>query len=65
MKRTKITGNASNGQIKVTVNNWKDKAIARRKENEQLKKRIKELTTSRDGWKSKYKFLKKKMQKTH
>lgn len=29
---------------------WKDKAIARRQENEALKKRIIELTQSRDAW---------------
>ena len=31
------------------------KAISRREENEKLKKRIKELTESRDSWKEKYK----------
>jgi len=29
---------------------WKVRAIDRRLENKALKKRIKELTTSRDGW---------------
>lgn len=32
---------------------WKAKAIARRQENEALKKRIVELTQSRDAWKLK------------
>ena len=33
---------------------WKERAIIRRAENKALKKRIKELTKSRDGWKTKY-----------
>ncbi len=32
---------------------WKDRAIVRRYENKQLKKRIKELTLSRDTWREK------------
>ncbi len=32
---------------------WKDKAIQRSKEMKQLKKKIKELTLSRDAWKEK------------
>jgi hypothetical protein len=32
---------------------WKQKAIARRLENKELNKRRKELTLSRDKWKSK------------
>lgn len=32
---------------------WKDRAINRRLENKKLKKRIKELTISRDSWKEK------------
>lgn len=32
---------------------WKDRAISRRLINKELKKRIKELTDSRDTWKSK------------
>ena len=32
---------------------WKEKAIARRQENEALKKRIIELTQSRDAWRLK------------
>lgn len=31
-------------------NDWKVRAIDRRVENKALKKRIKELITSRDGW---------------
>ena len=33
-----------------SVRGWKDKAIARRQENEALKKRSVELTQSRDSW---------------
>ena len=32
---------------------WKSKAIDRSKETKQLKKKIKELTISRDDWKAK------------
>lgn len=39
-------------------NFWKDRAINRRLENKMLKKRIKELTISRDNWKTKYMFVK-------
>jgi t-SNARE complex subunit (syntaxin) len=31
--------------------NWETRAKERRIENKRLKKKIKELTTSRDGWK--------------
>lgn len=34
---------------------WKSKSVQRNAENKELKKRIKELTNSRDGWKEKYK----------
>ena len=34
-------------------NEWQKKAKERRLENKSLKKRIKELTISRDGWKTK------------
>ena len=34
-----------------SLRKWKTKAIARRQENEALKKRIVELTQSRDAWK--------------
>ena len=36
------------------IKKWKTKAISRRKENDYLKKREKELRKSRDKWKSKY-----------
>ena len=36
-----------------SVRGWKDKAIARRRENDALKKRIIELTQSRDAWRLK------------
>jgi len=39
-------------------NIWKDRAIDRRYENKYLKKRIKELTQSRDNWKEKHKAVK-------
>jgi len=58
VKQTKKTGKTSDGHAKVKANNWKGKAIARRKENEKLRKRLKELKASRDGWKNKYKALK-------
>ena len=48
----------SKGQTKNRENSWKTKAICRREENERLRKRIKELTASRDNWKEKYKCLK-------
>lgn len=32
---------------------WETRAKARRAENKRLKKKIKELTASRDGWKDK------------
>jgi len=35
------------------TNEWKDKAISRSKETKQLKKKIKELTISREDWKAK------------
>ena len=41
-------------------NSWKDKAKNRRKEVEQLKKRVKELEKSRNTWKSKANKLRKK-----
>jgi len=58
VKQSKKTGNPSKGQSKVTNNKWKDKAIARRKENEKLRKRNKELILSRAGWKTKYQAAK-------
>jgi hypothetical protein len=35
-------------------NDWKVRAIERRYENKELKKRINEITESRDKWKVKY-----------
>jgi hypothetical protein len=40
--------------------NWKDRAKNRRIENKALKKRIKELTISRDKWKIKAQYFQKK-----
>lgn len=53
MTTTKKTRNPSKGQVKYTATDWKSKAIFRRKENEKLHKRIRELEASRDGWKRK------------
>lgn len=41
---------------------WKERAIVRRTENKSLKKRIKELTSSRDSWRQKSTELKKENQ---
>lgn len=57
MKKKKAARKLSEGQAKDRVKNWKDKAIARRQENERLRKRIKELEASRALWKDKYKTL--------
>ena len=48
----------SKRQDEVRIKNWKTKAISRRKENDYLKKREKELIQSRDSWKEKYKAAK-------
>ena len=55
MKQSKKTRKLSDGQTKVKENNWKRKAISRRQENDKLKKRLKEVTESRDNWKKKWK----------
>lgn len=49
----------SKGLTKDSNNSWKTKAVSRSKETAKLRKRIKELTASRDNWKTKYKDLKK------
>ncbi|GAI19459.1 unnamed protein product [marine sediment metagenome] len=41
-------------------NYWKQRAIGRRMENKAIKKRVKELIISRDGWKTKYMKSKEK-----
>lgn len=46
------------------IKNWKSKAISRRKENEYLKSRHKELIASRDNWKRKYQIEKSKHETT-
>jgi hypothetical protein len=51
VKQSKKTRNLPIGQDKNKLNNWKKKAITRRKEIERLRKRVKELTGSREGWK--------------
>jgi hypothetical protein len=58
VKRPKITKNPSEGQGKDNANTWKDKALSRGAENTLLRQRIKELTASRDNWKTKYNTLK-------
>lgn len=40
---------------KQTKKDWKGKGKKRREENKKLKKRIEELSISRDKWKEKYK----------
>lgn len=52
-----------NGRNKDSTNNWKKKAIARRKEIDTLKKRIKEVIISRDNWKEKHQEEKKSGEK--
>lgn len=65
MKTSKKTRKSNTGQNKNTNNTWKIKAISRGKENAKLRKRIKELTTSRDTWKQKHKELNKGVKKTN
>lgn len=64
MKQSKTQGNLSIGQDKDSGNIWKNKAIFRGEENCALRKRIKELISSRDSWKSKYQELQKEEDKT-
>lgn len=59
MKHKKVQENLSKGHDKDTAKNWKNKAISRGKENNFLRKRIKELQASRASWKDKYFALKK------
>jgi hypothetical protein len=63
VKRSKKTRKSNTGPYKYTDNTWKSKAIFRGKENTKLRKRIKELTISRDSWKQKHKELKKYIKK--
>jgi len=42
---------------------WKSKALQRRAENKELKKRIKEKEQSRDKWKEKYMVQKQECEK--
>lgn len=58
MQKQKIEGDLSQGRVKDTLNTWKVKAISRREENAKLRKRIKELSWSRDNWKAKCMDLK-------
>lgn len=43
------------------IDNWKDKAKERRLEKEQLKRRVKELGSSRDNWRLKYRVAKEEI----
>lgn len=43
-----------NKESNIRENNWKEKAVARQKEIQKLKKRIDELVNSRNSWKRKY-----------
>lgn len=38
----------------INLETWRNRAISRRDENKELKKRIKELDQSRNQWKNKY-----------
>ena len=48
----------------ISSNKWKAKAKQRSKEKKALKKRIKELSISRDNFRSKYYALKEEQKKT-
>lgn len=58
MKLSKKTGNRSKDQSKIRNNKWKNKAIARRKELEKLRRENRDLRISRESWKAKYKSTK-------
>jgi len=58
VKQTKRTKNPPKRQDKDKSNSWKEKAIFRRQEIDRLRKRVKELTLSREGWKEKYRAQK-------
>jgi len=58
MTKQKSKGNKSKGHSKDSSNTWKIKANFRSKENIKLRKRLKELSYSRDTWKAKYMDLK-------
>ena len=58
MKETKTTDKQSEIQDKDRAKVWKNKATCLRAENTALRKRVKELRSSRDSWKEKYKMVK-------
>ena len=58
MKQSKTTENRSKRQVKDAANVWKNKVMLLGAENIALRKRVKELITSRYGWKVKYKTFK-------
>ena len=62
MKQKEAIGKQSEGQPKGRLNKWRGKAIFRRKENEKLRKRIKELERSRSRWKEKHKLLQERIE---
>ena len=43
--------------------NWKEKAVARREENEALKKRLEELKASRDIWQNRFRNMRELLKK--
>jgi uncharacterized coiled-coil DUF342 family protein len=50
----KFLGNWKIKSLTKTLKNWKKKAKERRLETKNLKKRVEELTESRDTWREKY-----------
>jgi hypothetical protein len=63
MKAPKITEHLPEGQVKDSAKSWKNKAQSRGAENNRLRKRIKELETSRALWKGKHDAVKKLLPK--
>jgi hypothetical protein len=49
----------SERQSEVKLKKWKNKALERQLENKKLKRRLQEVTQSRDAWKHKYQSLRK------
>ena len=64
MQKTKKKRKLPIRQAENKENKWKSKAIARRIENEHLRKRLKEVTQSRDKWKNKWKHRNEKASKS-
>ena len=53
-----MSDSKQNTKSNLVVTDWKKKSIKRGKEAKALNKRIREITTSRDVWKTKYMNLK-------